>query len=53
MPKFFSADMNDIESARRLADQVGEVDVLVNNAAVFPFAPTLEQDVDSFDMMFD
>ena len=27
--------------------------MLVNNAAVFPFAPTLGQDVDSFDMMFD
>ena len=37
---------------RRLADQVGEIDVLVNNAAAFPFAPTLEQDIESFDMMF-
>jgi NAD(P)-dependent dehydrogenase (short-subunit alcohol dehydrogenase family) len=51
--EFFAADMNDVESVRRLADQVGDIDVLVNNAAAFPFAPTLEQDVDSFDMMFD
>jgi NAD(P)-dependent dehydrogenase (short-subunit alcohol dehydrogenase family) len=48
-----AADVNDPQSVRRLADQVGEIDVLVNNAAVFPFAPTLEQDIDSFDMMFD
>ena len=51
--EFFAADMNDVESVRRLADQVGDIDVLVNNAAAFPFAPTLEQDLDSFDMMFD
>jgi NAD(P)-dependent dehydrogenase (short-subunit alcohol dehydrogenase family) len=51
--EFLAADMDDIESVRRLADEVGEVDVLVNNAAVFPFAPTLEQDLDSFDLMFD
>jgi NAD(P)-dependent dehydrogenase (short-subunit alcohol dehydrogenase family) len=25
----------------------------VNNAAIFSFAPTLEQDIDSLDMMFD
>jgi NAD(P)-dependent dehydrogenase (short-subunit alcohol dehydrogenase family) len=50
--EFLAADMNDPRSVRRLADQVGEIDVLVNNAAVFPFAPTLEQDIDSFDMMF-
>jgi NAD(P)-dependent dehydrogenase (short-subunit alcohol dehydrogenase family) len=51
--EFLAADMNDPQSLRRLADQVGEIDVLVNNAAVFSFAPTLEQDIDSFDMMFD
>jgi NAD(P)-dependent dehydrogenase (short-subunit alcohol dehydrogenase family) len=45
--------MNDVESVRQLADQVGDVDVLVNNAAVFPFAPTLLQDIESFEMMFD
>src|ERR1700694_4426091 len=51
--EFLAADMNDVESVRRLAAQVGEVDVLVNNAGAFPFAPTLEQGIDSFDMMFD
>jgi NAD(P)-dependent dehydrogenase (short-subunit alcohol dehydrogenase family) len=52
--EFLAADLNDIESVRRLAEQAGEVDVLVNNAAArTKFAPTLEQDVESFDMIFD
>jgi NAD(P)-dependent dehydrogenase (short-subunit alcohol dehydrogenase family) len=51
--EFLAADMNDFQSLRHLADQVGEMDVLVNNAAIFSFAPTLEQDIDSLDMMFD
>jgi NAD(P)-dependent dehydrogenase (short-subunit alcohol dehydrogenase family) len=51
--EFIAADLNDIESVRRLAEQAGEVDVLVNNAAALKACPTLEQDVESFDMMFD
>ena len=31
--EFIAADLNDIASVRRLAEQAGEVDVLVNNAA--------------------
>ena len=51
--EFIAADLNDIESVRRLAEQTGDVDVLVNNAATVTAAPTLEQDVESFDIMFD
>jgi NAD(P)-dependent dehydrogenase (short-subunit alcohol dehydrogenase family) len=51
--EFIAADLNDIESVRRLAEQAGEVDILVNNAAALTPRPTLEQDVESFDMMFD
>ena len=51
--EFIVADLNDIASVRRLAEQAGEVDVLVNNAAAHHVAATLEEDVDSFDMMFD
>jgi NAD(P)-dependent dehydrogenase (short-subunit alcohol dehydrogenase family) len=40
---------------RRLAERAGEVDVLINNAAATrtPFAPTLEQNVESFGTIFD
>ena len=51
--EFIAADLNDIKSVRRLAEQAGDVDVLINNAATLTAAPTLEQDVESFDMMFD
>ncbi len=40
--EFIAADLNDIASVRRLAEQAGEVDVLVNNAAAHRYAPTLE-----------
>src|SRR6516165_8915565 len=53
--EFIAADLNDGESVRYLAEKAGEVDVLINNAAATraKFAPTLEQDVDSFDTIFD
>ena len=51
--RFIAADMGDMGSVRQLAEQAGPVDVLVNNAAVFPFAPTLTQDLESFEVMFD
>lgn len=51
--EFIVADLNDIAPVRRLTEQAGEVDVLVNKAAAHHYAPTLEQDVDSFDMTFD
>ena len=51
--EFIAADLNEIKSVRRLAEQAGDVDVLVNNAASLTAAPTLEQDVESFEIMFD
>ncbi|MEZ0382974.1 MULTISPECIES: SDR family NAD(P)-dependent oxidoreductase [Mycobacteriaceae] len=50
---FVQADLSDLAAVTRLVGQAGEVDILVNNAAVFPVAPTLEQDLGSFQQMFD
>jgi NAD(P)-dependent dehydrogenase (short-subunit alcohol dehydrogenase family) len=47
--RFIAADLTDLDALRRLADEAGPVDVLVNNAAVFPGAPTVAQDASSFD----
>ena len=51
--RFVRADMNDLESVAALASEAGDVDILVNNAAAFPTAPTLDQTVEGFEMMFD
>lgn len=50
--RFIAADLGDLDSLRALAAAAGPVDVLVNNAGVFPGAPLLDQDVESFDAAF-
>ncbi|GLW09125.1 short-chain dehydrogenase [Microtetraspora sp. NBRC 13810] len=51
--RFVQADLGDLDSVRNLAAEAGPVDILVNNAAAFPTAATLDQDVESFEAMFD
>jgi NAD(P)-dependent dehydrogenase (short-subunit alcohol dehydrogenase family) len=51
--RFVAADLGDLDSVARLAAEAGEVDILVNNAGVFTFLPTPDQDVASFEGMFD
>ncbi|MFC1406322.1 MULTISPECIES: SDR family NAD(P)-dependent oxidoreductase [Streptacidiphilus] len=47
--RFVAADLTDLDALRRLAAEAGAVDILVNNAAIFPGAPTVAQDVETFD----
>ncbi|MFJ2580769.1 SDR family NAD(P)-dependent oxidoreductase [Kitasatospora aureofaciens] len=53
---FVAADLRDEASARSLARQasalVGQIDVLVNNAGVFPFGPTAEVTEAGFDTVY-
>ncbi|GGP64671.1 SDR family NAD(P)-dependent oxidoreductase [Saccharothrix coeruleofusca] len=51
--EYVQADLADLDSVRELAESAGEVDVLVNNAGVFPAASTFEQDLAGYQLMFD
>jgi len=51
--RFVQADLADIESVRSLVGQAGDIDVLVNNAASFPAALTVDQGLDAFEKTFD
>jgi len=52
--QFIAADLDDVDSVRSLARQAaeiggGHVDVLINNAGIYPFAPTADVNEDDFD----
>ena len=49
---FVAADLGDAPDVQRLASEVGDVDILINNAGLAVFAPNGELDVDTFDKMF-
>jgi NAD(P)-dependent dehydrogenase (short-subunit alcohol dehydrogenase family) len=49
---FVAADLGDPADVQRLADDVGEVDILINNAGIALFGPTEKFDVAAFDKMF-
>jgi NAD(P)-dependent dehydrogenase (short-subunit alcohol dehydrogenase family) len=51
--RFLAADLNDPAEIARLAEQAGEVDILINNAGRSWFGPTAELDVATYDAMFD
>jgi NAD(P)-dependent dehydrogenase (short-subunit alcohol dehydrogenase family) len=49
---FVAADLGDAADVQRLASDVGDVDILINNAGMSLFRPTDEVDVSAFDKMF-
>ncbi|OBK52230.1 SDR family NAD(P)-dependent oxidoreductase [Mycobacterium kubicae] len=51
--RFIATDMADAESVRSLVRQCGQVDIIVNNAASFPAALTVDQDMAIFESTFD
>lgn len=50
--RFIQADLSDMDSVKALVQQVGDIDILVNNAASFPAAATVDQEVASFEKTF-
>ena len=51
--RFVAADLNDLEAVRTLIDEVGAVDVLVNNAGASWFGPTADLEEATFNDLFD
>ena len=51
--RFVRADLGDLTSVAELAADAADARVLVNNAGVFGFMPTADQDVASYETMFD
>ena len=52
-PHFVASDLADAASVARLAKEVGDIDVLVNNAGLAVWGPTEAFEMASFDAMFD
>lgn len=51
--RFVAADLGNFDDVQRLATEAGDVDVLVNNAGVFPGGPTADTTQEAFDETFD
>jgi NAD(P)-dependent dehydrogenase (short-subunit alcohol dehydrogenase family) len=49
---FVAADLANAAEVQRLANEVGEVEILINNAGIALFGPTAEFDLPAFDKMF-
>ena len=50
--RFVAADLADADAVTALANEAGEVDVLINNGGISWFGPSEELDTETFDQMF-
>ena len=50
--RFIAADLSDTADITQLTQEVGDIDVLVNNAGSSIWAPTEDMDIADFDSMF-
>lgn len=50
--RFVSADLSDADAVTALAQEVGEVEVLVNNGGISWWGPSAELDIETYDQMF-
>jgi NAD(P)-dependent dehydrogenase (short-subunit alcohol dehydrogenase family) len=50
--RFVAADLSDTAAVTALAEDAGEVEVLVNNGGISWFGPTADLDTDTFDNLF-
>ena len=51
--RFLLADLANLDDVARLADEAGEVDVLVNNAAGYKLESSLKLTAEDFSLMYD
>ena len=50
--RFVAADLSNLADLRRLVEDVGNVDILINNAGIAWFGATAELEGDTFDALF-
>ena len=51
--RFVGADLTDAGEIAGFVEQLGDIDVLVNNAGIAWFGPTADLDVETYDRLFD
>ena len=50
--RFVRADLSNPAELNQLAEEIGDIDILINNAGMSWFGPTNELDLDTYDTMF-